>query len=338
MRDRLRILTANLWNGRADPARLAALIEAEDVDVACVQELSHEQAEALACVLPYGRLEPAGDFTGMGIALRRPAEVASLPLAYRPLRTARLDPKDWPGLADPLAIWNVHVRAPHSFPQHTSFAIRRRQLRELLDHLREAPARLALVGDFNATPVWPVYRRLAAELRDAAHHVAAARGARPARTWPNLPGLAWLRLLRIDHAFVRGVDPHDVRVLEIAGSDHDAVCVDVGLGPDTTRDADPEPPLARRARAVPSLAPDARQKIDSKMSRAISSISLKASPARGLIRSTSERYTSWPVSHRPTRVSRSSAKNPKRPASRVSCTFSAMRSWNQRTPEPSSSQ
>ena len=229
MLDRLRILTANLWNGRADPAALAALIEAEEVDVACVQELSHEQAEALSAVLPYGRLEPASNFTGMGIALRRPAEPGQMPLTYRALRTARLDPKDWPGLADPLAIWNVHVRAPHT--HLNSFAIRRAQLRELLAHLRsEAPARLALLGDFNATPVWPVYRRVAAELRDAAHHVAAARGGRPARTWPNFRGLAGLRLLRIDHAFVRGVEPRDVRVLALPGSDHDAVCMDVALG------------------------------------------------------------------------------------------------------------
>jgi endonuclease/exonuclease/phosphatase (EEP) superfamily protein YafD len=229
MRDRLRILTANLLNGRADPAALVALVEAEDVDVACVQELSHEQAEALASVLPHGRLQPATDCTGMGIALRRPADAGELPLTYRPLRTARLDPKDWPGLADPIAIWNVHVRAPHT--HLNSFAVRRAQLRELLSHLRsEAPARLALVGDFNATPVWPVYRRVAAEMRDAAHHVAAARGARPARTWPNFRALPGVRLLRIDHAFVRGVEAHDVRVLEIAGSDHDAVCVDVALG------------------------------------------------------------------------------------------------------------
>lgn len=233
MTRRLRILTANLWNGRADPEGFAALVEQECVDVACVQELSPEQAEALATLLPYGALEPARDYTGMGIALRQPAEVRHLPLVYRPVRTARLDPKDWPGLVEPMAIWNVHVRAPHSFPQHASWAIRREQLRGLLEHVGRAPAghRLLLAGDFNATPVWPLYRRVAQELDDVALAVARRTGRRPPRTWgPSWRHAPRLRLLRIDHVFARGLEVSQVRRLPVPGSDHDALCVDVELG------------------------------------------------------------------------------------------------------------
>lgn len=231
MAGRLRILTANLWNGRADPESFAALLEREEVDVACVQELAPEQAGPVAAVLPHGALEPASDYTGMGIALRQPAEVTSLPLRYRPLRAARLDPKDWPGLAEPLAVWNVHVRAPHSYPQHVSLAIRRAQLSALLDHIDHAAAgpRLVLLGDFNATPLWPVYRRVARTLDDVVLATARRRGQRPARTWGPLWRYPRLRLLRIDHAFARGVEVSRVCSFHLPGSDHDALCVDVAL-------------------------------------------------------------------------------------------------------------
>lgn len=233
MAGRLRILTANLWNGRADPEAFAALVEREGVDVVCVQELAPEQAGPLAAVLPHGALEPSRDYKGMGIALRQPAEVASLPLRFRPVRAARLDPKEWPGLADPVAVWNVHVRAPHGFPQHVAWATRRAQLSGLMDHLGAAAVerRLVVVGDFNATPIWPVYRRVARQLDDVALSDARRSGRRPARTW----GPVWrhaprLRLLRIDHAFARGVEVSQVRSLRVPGSDHDALCVDIPLG------------------------------------------------------------------------------------------------------------
>lgn len=231
MAGRLRILTANLWNGRADPDALARLVEEEAVDVACLQELTAEQADAVATVLPYGSLEPARDFTGMGIALRRPAQIEQLPLRYRPVRAASLSPCDWPGLAEPLAVWNAHVRAPHDWPPPASLVTRRHQLRGLLGHLEErSHPRLVLVGDFNATPVWPVYRQVAARLRDAACEVAERRGERPARTWKPWAGADGPRVLRIDHAFVHGVEIEDLRRLHVAGSDHDALCVDVTLG------------------------------------------------------------------------------------------------------------
>jgi endonuclease/exonuclease/phosphatase (EEP) superfamily protein YafD len=230
---RIRVLSANLWNGKADPEAFAELVQREDVDLACVQELAPEQAEALASVLPHGVLEPDRHFRGMGIASRRPVESACLPLRYRPLRAARLDPKDWPGLAGPLALWNVHVRAPHSFPQHRSWAMRREQLRGLVGHLDDGrgPQRLVLVGDFNATPVWPVYRRVARRVDDAALSCARRRGGRPERTWgPLWKRAPRLRLLRIDHAFTRGVEASRVRTLDVPGSDHDALCVDLELG------------------------------------------------------------------------------------------------------------
>ena len=64
-----RILTANLANGAADADAFADLVEAAEPDVVVVQELAPDQAEALARVLPFGKLEPTRTHDGMGIAL-----------------------------------------------------------------------------------------------------------------------------------------------------------------------------------------------------------------------------------------------------------------------------
>lgn len=222
---RTRILSANLWNGRADPEAFAEQIEALEVDVAAVQELAPAQAEALARVLPYGRLDPAEDFCGMGIALRRPAEVKLWPLPYRDARCAELDPHTWPGLGAPLQVVNVHVLAPHAFPPVRTLGVRRKQVRGILARLAASAGARVLVGDLNATPLWPAYRRLTSALEDAAHRHARREGRRPARTWGPWPGGP--RLLRIDHVLSEGVAVESLRTLHVAGSDHSALLVDL---------------------------------------------------------------------------------------------------------------
>ena len=62
---RLRLVSANLAQ-RTDPAAFARLVADLDADVVAVQELVAAQAEALAAVLPFGRLDPARDYTGHG--------------------------------------------------------------------------------------------------------------------------------------------------------------------------------------------------------------------------------------------------------------------------------
>ncbi len=224
--DRLRILSANLWNGRADPLAFAELLTAHEVDVCALQELSPEQAHAIARVLPHGKLEPDRFHQGMGIALRAPGELERLPLPARDARLVRLDPVHWPALDAPLEIGCFHVHAPHDGLPWRSFALRRRQVARACEHLaatRESAR--AWLGDWNSTPLWPAYRSLRAHLRDAALEVARRNGRAPARTWG--PTARSPRLLRIDHAFVCGVEVLDARVVPIEGGDHSAVLVDL---------------------------------------------------------------------------------------------------------------
>ncbi len=218
----LRILTANLMNGGADPEAFAALVRETRADVVAVQELAPAQADALSRVLGHGRLDPRRDKRGMGIALARPARSSRIHLRHRDAHVALLDPAHWPELAAPLEVLNVHMEATTLRRPWAQLARRREQLSGLLAHLDASAGRArVLVGDLNATPAWPVYRRLATRLADAALLDAQRRGTRAARTWPR--GLGRLRLLRLDHCFAGGCGVERVDVLDLRGSDHCAV-------------------------------------------------------------------------------------------------------------------
>jgi endonuclease/exonuclease/phosphatase family metal-dependent hydrolase len=222
---RLRVLSMNLANDRARLSGIATLLEELDPDVVAAQELSPPQAELLGRLLPFGKLDPARDYTGMGIALRQPAITWRLPMPYRDAYVAEIS---LPGRArdgDGVEIINVHFAAPHMLPFRLTQARRRGQLQALLAHLDAARRPRAVVGDLNATPLWPVYRRLRARLGDAAVEAARRRGARPARTWGPRPDSS--RLLRIDHALVQAIRVLDVTVHPLPGSDHSVLLVDL---------------------------------------------------------------------------------------------------------------
>jgi endonuclease/exonuclease/phosphatase family metal-dependent hydrolase len=225
----IRLLTANLFHERAEPSALVELLDALAVDVACFQELGARQASAIARVLPHGKLEPgasARDHDGMGVAARRPIATQRLALPCRDARLAQLAPAEWPELAAPLELVNLHIQAPHSWPQWRAFARRRAQLAALLPYLDASPrAPRVLCGDFNATPLWPAYRALAARFADLAFECAARGGERPACTWGPWSGSP--RLLRIDHALGAGVIAAAARVVPVRGSDHSALVVDL---------------------------------------------------------------------------------------------------------------
>ncbi len=224
---RFRIVSANLWNGSASPAAFADLVVSLNPDIVAVQELTPEQAEALAAVMPYGRLEPARDFTGMGIALREPAELGRIRLPGRDAHIAVLDSLD---SGEAVEVINVHILAPHAPPIWRAARSRRGQLLGLEAYLDATPTRRrVVVGDLNATPAFPVYRRLAARLTDAATQVANRNGGRAQRTWG--PGFRAPRLLRIDHAFVNRLAVESFRLVRVPGADHRALVVDLLVPP-----------------------------------------------------------------------------------------------------------
>jgi endonuclease/exonuclease/phosphatase family metal-dependent hydrolase len=229
----LRVLSGNLFRGRADPAAFAELVTAVNADVVAVQEAGPEQAEALSEIMPHGYIEAADDHTGLGIVMKGPGELGRIAMGWRDAHRVLLHPGDWSSLSRPVELVNVHMAAPHACkPPLWGFPLRYRQVRALerylIDRGQMAPEiSTVVVGDFNATPAWPLYRRISPHLTDAASAVAETRGRPPQRTWGPWPGSP--RLIRIDHAFVRGISAHDFRVVAIQDSDHSAIVVDLSV-------------------------------------------------------------------------------------------------------------
>ncbi len=189
------------------------------VDIFACQELAPGQAEAIQGVLPHGKLEPAVDFTGMGIASRRPLEVSRVALPCRDGRVTFVPAEETP---HGVGFWllNLHIAAPHTGIPWRTAALRRRQVRGAMEWLRLHSGPVLLVGDLNSTPVWPAYHVFRRELRDAARDVAGI----PRRTWAPTPEFP--RLLRIDHALYRGLPSPGLRVVPIRGGDHSGVLVE----------------------------------------------------------------------------------------------------------------
>lgn len=229
----VRVFSGNLWLGKADCDGLIDLIRRHQIDVFAAQELGFENAEAIASELPYGALEPASadaGFLGMGIALRKPAVYSQVPLDFRPARRVILDPSEWEGLLRPLDLLNVHFQAPHSISPFPSFRVRGNQAKGLERFFDAEPSDARLVvGDYNATPAWPLYKRLARGFSDAAVLCAQREGRVVERTWgPTAEGP---RLFRIDHALVRGLQVENFQVIDIPGSDHSGLLFDVAPAP-----------------------------------------------------------------------------------------------------------
>jgi endonuclease/exonuclease/phosphatase family metal-dependent hydrolase len=226
----IRVLSGNLLGGRADSDGLVDLIREYQIDVFAAQELGHETAEAISSELPFGCLEPEEGYHGMGIALRRPGSYERVPMHHRDGRRVVLQPSEWDGLERPVDLVNVHFQAPHSVLPFPSTLVRWRQARDLDRFLAENPSDArAIVGDYNATPHWPLYRRYARQFSDGAIHAAQREGRAVEATWGPGPGTP--RLLRIDHAMVRGIDVETFQVVEIPGSDHSGLVFDCTPGP-----------------------------------------------------------------------------------------------------------
>jgi endonuclease/exonuclease/phosphatase family metal-dependent hydrolase len=220
---RLRVLSANLANGRAHAEAFAALVDTVAPHVVVVQELAPPQADALARVMAFGKLEPAWNHHGMGVALRDPGTVEWIQLPYRSALVGELPSPD--GL-EPVEVVNLHLAAPHVQPMPRRLHERRGQVRGILAYLDAVPRRRrVLAGDLNATPLWPAYRRLLTRFDDAAVQAAQRLGRRPDRTWGPWSGSP--RLLRIDHVLVRGLVASATRVLPLRGSDHSALVADL---------------------------------------------------------------------------------------------------------------
>jgi endonuclease/exonuclease/phosphatase family metal-dependent hydrolase len=218
----LTVMTANLYEGRADAGALIALAREQRVDVLSLQELT---PDALA------RLDSAGArelFPGRVVA-PRPGAIGSGLMARRRLSLAgEVAPR---GTAEPeaaLAVpgtMPVRVKAVHPPAPLSSHAawVWARALRRLPDPGGDQMLRL-LAGDFNGTLD---HHEIRALLDRGYVDAADAGGAGLQPTWPS----SGIRpRIVIDHVLVpRSVRVHRVTVHALPGSDHRALIAEVVL-------------------------------------------------------------------------------------------------------------
>lgn len=222
----MRLMTANLLHHRG--ATAAALREAlDDVkpDILAIQELTPPLTRPIEDRYPYHLLAPRPDAFGVSMAADRPAALAELPMPYRPGVVAVLDPERWPEFGGPVEVFNIHLGNPIERWPWSMTRVRRGQVEALEERLASTVPRRVICGDFNATPLWPAYRRLLRTHRDGVKEAAARTGGRPARTWA--PARSGPRLLRIDHVLVSGLRVISAETVRLAGSDHLAVVTEL---------------------------------------------------------------------------------------------------------------
>lgn len=216
----VRIMTANLFNGGAAIGSLRRTLEREQPDVAVFQEMTPSQARIIRQHFARGTLDPRRNHHGMGVVAQHPIEVDRFEMTHRNGWKGVLRSGVWPQLDRDLEVINVHIQNPLMRPWRETSRNRKGQVNDILDYAAAKRTARVVLGDMNSSPSWRSYKRLAAQLQDAAVAAGTAR-----RTWAPYPSFP--RLLRIDHAFVEGVVPVSTHTARIRGSDHSALFVDL---------------------------------------------------------------------------------------------------------------
>jgi endonuclease/exonuclease/phosphatase (EEP) superfamily protein YafD len=221
----IRLMTANLLGEETDPDALSQLLERIQPDIFLAQELGPRAAPVISSFYQFHLLDPSLDYFGRGIGSRHPGQFELLTLPHRGGVCARFDLE-----GHCLGVAGVHLLNPIAFPWWHAPGRRRQQLDALTQWAAGSESQCpcqVIAGDFNASPMWPAYRRAARQWEDLASSAAMSSGSKPEPTWAWRPGLP--RLLRIDHVFGKGVRSTSTRVEPIKGSDHAALVVDLAL-------------------------------------------------------------------------------------------------------------
>jgi endonuclease/exonuclease/phosphatase (EEP) superfamily protein YafD len=225
---RLRVLSVNLYLGRADAASVVALVRAHQADVLSLQELTPAVIDALDAAgigaeLPFRVLQPPNQSLGSGLLSRYPLRPLSLGAraAYQMPSASLTLPS-----GQQVEIVAVHVVAP---VRPLGAQPWQRELAGLPEGGWSSPLRV-LAGDFNATLDHAALRQLLNRgYKDAAAEVGQGlRATWPAAYWRWPP-------VTIDHVLVdRRCVVEQYQVLDVPGSDHHAVFAEFFLS-DTTQ-------------------------------------------------------------------------------------------------------
>ncbi|GAB3679851.1 endonuclease/exonuclease/phosphatase family protein [Actinocorallia lasiicapitis] len=216
----LRVMTANLMFGEADPAELLTLIKDQKVDVLSVQEFTPDARNGLAAaglrlVLPYEVTDPRWGPAGTGLYSRYPlTALSALPGTKfaAPRAALELDGR------------RIEVTAVHPPPPlKTGYTDWKRVLKAVPAPVRGGPVQI-VTGDFNATLDHARFRAL---LDRGYTDTADRRGEGLTPTW----GLSMFGPpLTLDHILVPGsVAVRSYSVHPLTGTDHRPVVAGLQL-------------------------------------------------------------------------------------------------------------
>jgi endonuclease/exonuclease/phosphatase (EEP) superfamily protein YafD len=223
----IRVISANLRYGRADPDYLVRSAEAQ-ADVLAFQELTPQEVERLSAAgldktFPYRWLDARRGATGVGLWSRWPLEETTRVGGYAmALVTARIR---MPGISIDPTVMVVHIPGP--LPQPIDGW--GRDLANLPSTLRQVAGQsgggcMMVAGDFNSTTDMHPFRAL---LRDGYRDAAEQSGA---GIQPTFPADSWMPpLIAIDHVITRGCTATSLETLKIPGSDHRGLVVSVAV-------------------------------------------------------------------------------------------------------------
>ncbi|MFI7072102.1 endonuclease/exonuclease/phosphatase family protein [Micromonospora sediminicola] len=222
----LRLLTANLRLGSADPAGLVELVRARRVDVLTVQELTPRFAAdldrlGLATLLPHRSLSPEVGATGSGLYARHPLSDTGHRRNRGFFFTQAYGTVAVPG-APPLRVESAHPAAPYAVDVVPDW---------WTDQRAQPPATptgglSVLAGDFNATLDHAALRDLIATgYTDAADATGTGLGG----TWGPYDGDP-IPPVTIDHVLVdRRIAVRAAGTWPVPGSDHRALLAELRL-------------------------------------------------------------------------------------------------------------
>ncbi len=224
----LRVMTCNVFKGKADPERIVELVRSEGVQVLALQETTRDfvselERAGLGELLPYSSRASSDGVYGNGIWSALPisdaqSDAVGSSASAMPSGTVTLGADD-SGAGARICLVSVHTCAP--VPGY--WDLWKRSVEEIGSVRNRAAAdtatRYVLMGDFNATYDHAPFREmLGGTLRDAAREVG-----RLTLTWPADRGLV-PALSSIDHVVMGpGVGAHDIEVAPVAGTDHKAL-------------------------------------------------------------------------------------------------------------------
>ncbi len=169
----MRLVTVNLYNGRVVPRDLERFLDECRPDVVCAQEVGPDAGRILERRFHHGAVSPSLDFEGRALVSVRPMHTEPFDLAFRGGYRGSLELQ-----GSPIDVLSVHLANP--LDGLTGIRARRAQLDGLEPQI-STMSRGVLVGDMNATPWWPAYRRLASRLTDGVADSADRQGVRAPR-------------------------------------------------------------------------------------------------------------------------------------------------------------